>query len=119
MKKPVAVVLIAVGLGLLLVSSLWPKLSSGSAYWGDEQQAQFGEALRHAHELESRQTTGKRQTAAGKEAHERELAAAQDHWKAQQAKLAEAKTASQRPATLCFWGGLVVTLGGVLAYRFL
>jgi hypothetical protein len=119
MKTPVAVVLIVLGLGLLLVSSLWPKLSSGKAYWGDEQQAQFAEALRHAHQLEGRASTGKRQTAADKEAHERELAAARENWEAQQAKLAEAKDANQRPATICFWAGVVALLGGVLAYRFL
>ena len=95
-----------------VLSSLWPSLSSGEAYWGNEQQAQFTEALQHAHELEMRKNTGKRQTAATKEAQEQELAAAQEHLaRAKLAKLAEAKAASKRPAKICFWAGLVVTLG--------
>jgi hypothetical protein len=119
MNKPITVALASIGLGLLVFSSLWPHLSSGEAYWGDEQQAQFSEARRNTHELEARQNTGKRQTAANKTAQEQELAAAQAHWKGQLARLAEAKTASQRPARICFWAGLVVALAGVLAYRFL
>ena len=119
MKKPVTVVLVLLGLGLLLVSSLWPRFSSGEANWGEKEQVEFSEALRHAHELEQRQTTGKRQTAANKEAQQQELTAAQAHWEAQKARLAEAKDANQRPATICFWAGVVALFGGVLAYRFL
>jgi hypothetical protein len=119
MKKPVTVALVAMGLGLLLLSSVWPRMSSGAAYWGEEQQAQFSEALRSAHELEMRKNTGKRQTEANKQEQERELAAARDHFKAQIAKLTEAKAARQRPATICFWAGVAVLFGGVLAYRFL
>jgi hypothetical protein len=119
MKKPVTVVLVTIGLGLLLLSNLWPRFTSSESYWNDEQQTQFTEALHHAHELESRKASGKRTSAAEKEAHEQELAAAQAHRDQHLAKLAEAKAASQRPARICFWAGIAVSLAGLLAYRFL
>src|SRR5688572_2808550 len=111
MKKPVTVICVLVGLALLLASSVWPYLASSETYWGDQEQAEFSEALGHAHQLELRQTTGK--TAASKEAQAQELAAARAHWDNQLAKLDEAKDASQRPARICFWAGVASLVAGV------
>jgi hypothetical protein len=118
-KKPVTVALVTIGLGLLGFSGLWPHLVSHENYWGDEEQAAFSQAMSHAHELEMRSSSGKRQSTADKEAQQRELTAAQAHWESQRLKLEQAKLASQRPGNLCFWAGLAATLCGVLAYRFL
>ena len=119
MKKPVTVVCVLIGLCLLRASSLWPHFVSNEGYWGEKEQADFSEAMRHTHELELRQTTGNRQTAANKESQEQELTAAKAHWDKQLAKLDAAKDASQRPATICLWAGIASLVAGVLAYRFL
>ena len=116
-KKVVTSLLICTGLLLLVFSSVWPHLAAPEDYWSDEQQEEFTEAMRHAHELDIRQSRGR--SSGSKEAQQQELAAAQANWQQQIDKLEAAKAASQRPGRICFWLGVAATLGGLLAYRFL
>ena len=84
-------------------------------YWGDQQQSEFTEALRHAHELEM---DGGKRGNKSKDARRQELEAAQAYRQQQLDKLEQAKADSQQPGRICFWLGLVVAAAGVLGYRY-
>jgi hypothetical protein len=103
---------------MLAASSVWPHVVSAENYWNDQQQEEYTESMRHAHELEMRQHSGKRRSADAKSEQEQELAAAQAHWQQQLNNLEQAQARSQRPGRICFWLGLLATASGLLVYRY-